>query len=86
MKAERPILAKKHFRNRHFNLVTFGTGTYIAQWTASYADNFLPAYTLYADKQLTAYTLHADKKLSAYTLYADKANHWLLPASFVVPA
>ena len=36
MKAERPILAKKHFENRHFNLATFGTGTYIAQWTASY--------------------------------------------------
>ena len=36
MKAEIPILANKNLKNRHFNLVTFGTGTYIAQWTASY--------------------------------------------------
>ena len=29
-------LDAQHFKNRHFNLVTFGTGTYFAQWTASY--------------------------------------------------
>ena len=35
------ISQKKLFENRHFNLATFVTETYIAQWTASYIDNHL---------------------------------------------
>ena len=36
MKAKRPILAQKKLLKRLFNLAIAGTGTYIAQWTASY--------------------------------------------------
>ena len=36
MTAEKPISTQKKLSKRLFNLLISGTGTYIAQWTASY--------------------------------------------------